>query len=94
MRKGELIAEIDPRELRSAIFGYGGGVQTGGAEAERVIELYKRNSVPVNDYDKAVSGLQQITAKYKAHQNALQDTRMLAPSTGISRKNILMHMKR
>jgi len=37
-----------------------------------VIELYNRKSVPENDYDKAVYGLQQITSKYNAHKNALK----------------------
>lgn len=63
-------------------------------EAERVIELYNRKSVPVNDYEKAVYGLRQITAKYNAHRNALEDTRLLAPFDGIFKKRFLILMKR
>ena len=86
VRKGELIAEIDPRDYEVQFSATEAEYKQVKAEAERVIELYKRNSVPVNDYDKAVSGIQQITAKYKAHQNALQDTRMLAPFDGYIQK--------
>ncbi len=56
------------------------------AEAERVIRLYEKQSVSENDYDKAVSGLQQITAKYNAHRNALADTRLTAPFDGYVQK--------
>ena len=55
-------------------------------EAGRVIELYNRGSVPVNDYDKAVAGVKQITAKYDAHKNALADTRLTAPFDGYIQK--------
>ncbi len=56
------------------------------AAAERVIRLYEKQSVSENDYDKAVSGLQQITAKYNAHRNALADTRLTAPFDGYVQK--------
>jgi RND family efflux transporter MFP subunit len=56
------------------------------AEAERVIQLHEKQSVSANDYDKAVSGLQQITAKYNAHKNALNDTKLIAPFDGYVQK--------
>ena len=39
-------------------------------------------SATQNDYDKARYGLEQIAALYHAHQNALNDTKMLAPFDG------------
>lgn len=86
VRKGELVAEIDPRDYEVQLSATEAEYKQIKAEAERVIELYRRNSVPVNDYDKAVSGLQQITAKYNAHKNALKDTRLLAPFDGYIQK--------
>lgn len=86
VRKGELIAEIDPRDYELQLKATEAEYRQIKAEAERVIELYKRNSVPVNDYDKAVFGLQQITAKYSAHTNALKDTKLLAPFDGYIQK--------
>ncbi|MDL2309350.1 efflux RND transporter periplasmic adaptor subunit, partial [Bacteroidales bacterium OttesenSCG-928-C03] len=55
-------------------------------EAERVIKLYGQESVSQNDYEKAVSGIQQITAKYNAHKNALSDTKLTAPFDGYIHK--------
>lgn len=86
VRKGDLIAEIDPRDYRVQLSATEAEYKQIKAEAERVIELYRRNSVPVNDYDKATFGLQQITAKYDAHKNALQDTRLTAPFDGYVQK--------
>lgn len=86
VRKGEVIAEIDPRDYELQLKATEAEYKQIKAEAERVIELYNRKSVPVNDYDKAVAGLQQITAKYSAHANALKDTRLLAPFDGYVQK--------
>ena len=86
VKKGELIAEIDPRDYEIQLSATEAEYNQVKEEAGRVIELYKRGSVPVNDYDKAVSGLKQITAKYNAHKNALADTRLTAPFDGYIQK--------
>lgn len=86
VKEGTLIAEIDPRDYRIQLSATEAEYRQVKAEAERIIELYKCGSVPVNDYDKAVSGLQQITAKYNAHKNAFDDTRLLAPFDGYIQK--------
>ena len=86
VKKGELIAEIDPRDYEIQLSATEAEYNQVKEEAERVVELYKRGSVPANDYDKAVSGLKQITAKYNAHKNALADTRLTAPFDGYIQK--------
>lgn len=86
VKKGALVAEIDPRDYALQFGATEAEYKQVKGEAERVIELYKRGSVPVNDYDKAVSGLQQMTAKYSAHRNALNDTRLVAPFDGYVQK--------
>ena len=63
VHKGETIAEIDPRDYELQYKATEAEYRQIKAEAERVIELYNRKSVPENDYDKAVYGLQQITSK-------------------------------
>lgn len=86
VRKGQCIAEIDRRDYKIQLSATEAEYKRIKAEAERVIELYGRGSVPKNDYDKAVYGLQQITAKYDAHKNALADTRLTAPFDGYIQK--------
>lgn len=88
VKKGDLLAEIDPRDYQIQLSATEAEYKQIKAEAERVIELYRKKSVPENDYDKAVYGLQQITAKYEAHKNALKDTRLLAPFDGYVQKKL------
>jgi RND family efflux transporter MFP subunit len=82
VRKGAVVAEMDGRDYR---------VQLSAAEAEynqikslteRVSELYKRGSATKNDYEKALSGLEQISAKLEHCKNQLAYTRLLAPFDG------------
>lgn len=86
VKKGQVIAEIDRRDYEIQLSATEAEYKRIKAEAERIMELYKRGSIPVNDYDKAVYGLQQITAKYDTHRNALADTRLTAPFDGYIQK--------
>lgn len=88
VRKGDLLARIDPRDYEIQLSATEAEYKQVKAEAERIIELYRRKSVPENDYDKAVYGLQQMTAKYNAHKNALHDTRLVAPFDGYIQKKL------
>ncbi|MDR1331328.1 MAG: efflux RND transporter periplasmic adaptor subunit [Tannerella sp.] len=82
VRKGQTLAEIDPRDYGIQLAATEAEYGQVKAEVERIIELHAKGSVSPNDYDKAVYGLKQITAKYEAHRNALADTRLLAPFDG------------
>ena len=86
VRKGQLLAEMDARDYTLQLSATEAEYNRIKAEAERVIALYEKGSVTANDYDKAVYGLQQITAKYEAHQNALSDTKLCAPFDGYIQK--------
>lgn len=80
--EGQLLARIDPRDYETQLEATKAEYEGIKAEAERIISLYERGRVSTSDYDKAISGLQQITAKYQAHQDALEDTRLKAPFDG------------
>lgn len=82
IKKGQILAEIDPRDYKIQLSATEAEYKQVKAEADRVIELYKRGSATPNDYDKAISGLNRITAKLNAHQNALADTKLIAPFDG------------
>ncbi len=86
VRKGDVMAMMDSRDYEVQLAATEAQYNQIKAEAERVIRLYGQESVSANDYDKAVSGLSQITAKYDAHRNALADTRLCAPMDGYVRK--------
>lgn len=86
VKKGQLLAEIDPRDYEIQLSATEAEYKQIKGEAERIIQMYEKQSVAPNDYEKAVFGLQQITAKYNAHKNALEDTRLLAPFDGYVQK--------
>jgi len=86
VKKGEIIALMDPRDYEVQLSATTAEYEQVRSEAERVIELHKRNSVANKDYDKAVAGLHRIEAKLQAHKNALNDTKLRAPFDGYVQK--------
>lgn len=88
VKKGQLLAEIDPRDYEIQLSATEAEYRQVKGEADRIIALYQKNSVAPNDYEKALYGLQQITAKYEAHKNALADTRLYAPFDGYIQKRL------
>lgn len=86
VKKGQVLAEMDRRDYEIQYAATEAEYKQVKSEAGRIIRLYERESVSENDYDKAVAGLQQITAKYNAHKNALSDTKLTAPFDGYIQK--------
>lgn len=86
VKKGDILAEIDERDYKLQLSATEAEYKQIKAEAERVMELYSRGSATQNDHDKAYYGLEQISAKYSAHKNALADTKLKAPFDGYIQK--------
>ncbi len=82
VKEGQLLALLDQRDYKTQLKATEARYNGIKAEAERVIALYGKERVSESDYDKAVHGLKQIEAKYEAHRNQLQDTRLTAPFDG------------
>jgi RND family efflux transporter MFP subunit len=79
---GKLLAQIDPRDYKIQQQATEAKYNEIKSEADRIMALHNKGKVSDNEYDKAVSGLLQITAKYVAAKNALEDTRLVAPASG------------
>lgn len=88
VRKGQLVAELDPRDYQVQLSATEAEYKQVKAEAERVMALYKQNSTTANNNDKAVYGLQQITAKYNNHKDQLAYTKLYAPFDGYVQKRL------
>lgn len=82
VKKGQLLAELDPRDYQIQFNATQAEYTQVVGESDRVIELYQRGSISVNEYDKAVAAKKRVTALYNAHRNALADTRLKAPFDG------------
>lgn len=82
VKKGQLVAELDDTDYRIQLDATEAEYAQVKAQADRVIALYNDNGTTPNDYDKAVYGLRQITAKRDAHREQLGYTKMYAPFNG------------
>ena len=89
VKKGQLIAELDPIDYQVQFDATEAEYKQIKAEAERVIALYKDGGTTPNNYDKAVYGLKQITAKYQHHKDQLSYTKMYAPYDGVIEKHYI-----
>lgn len=88
VKKGQLLAQLDPTDYRIQLDATEAEYQQVKAEAERVMALYKDNGTTPNANDKAVYGLKQITAKYQHHKDQLEYTRLYAPFDGFVQKHL------
>ena len=88
VRKGQLLAQLDPTDYRIQLEATEAEYQQVKAEAERVMALYKDNGTTPNANDKAVYGLKQITAKYQHHKDQLEYTNLYAPFDGFVQKHL------
>ena len=88
VRQGQLLAELDPTDYQVQLDATEAEYRQVKADAERVMQLYADSSTTASNYDKAVYGLKQITAKYRHHQDQLAYTRLYAPFNGWIQKRL------
>ncbi len=86
VQAGQLIARMDSRDYEIQLQAAQAQYDQVKAEVDRVEELYKRQSVADNDYDKAKTGERMVSAQLKHAKDQLNDTRLLAPSSGYIQK--------
>lgn len=82
VKKGELIAEMDPRDYEVQKIATEAQVVQLRSEYQRIEELKKRKSVPENDYEKMKAGKEMAEAKLKNAVDQLKDTKLYAPFSG------------
>lgn len=82
VKKGQLIAEMDPRDYEVQLAATQAEYEQIKADAERVMALYEEDGTTASNYDRARYGLKQITEKLTNHKNQLADTRLYAPMSG------------
>lgn len=82
VRKGQLIATMDPRDYQIQLDATQAEYNNIKADAERVIAMFQENSTTASNFDKARYGLEQITQKLNNHLNQLADTKLYSPIDG------------
>ncbi len=82
VKRGQLLARIDSRDYATQLEATESEYRQVKSECERVIAMHAEKAVSDNNYDKARSGLERITAKLKNHRDQLADCSIYAPYDG------------
>lgn len=81
-KRGEVIAEIDPRDFRIRKERMEAQYNQAKAEYERIEVLYRKNNVSASTFEKAKAEYISAKTAYETAMNELNDTRLVAPFDG------------
>ena len=81
-RRGDIIAEIDPRDYRIRRERAEAVYRQAKAEYERISALYQKNNLSASTYEKARAEYTSAKAAFDTAANELEDTRLVAPFNG------------
>ena len=85
-KRGEVIAEIDPRDFRIRKERMEAQYNQAKAEYERIEVLYRKNNVSASTFEKAKAEYISAKTAYETAMNELNDTRLVAPFDGYIQK--------
>ncbi|MBQ4376434.1 MAG: efflux RND transporter periplasmic adaptor subunit, partial [Bacteroidales bacterium] len=80
--RGQVLARLDTRDYQLQLKATQAEYNQVKAECERVIAMHAERAVSDNNYDKARSGLEQITLKLNHHKDQLSDCVLTSPYDG------------
>lgn len=81
-RRGDIIAEIDPRDYRIRRERAEAVYRQAKAEYDRISALYQKNNLSASTYEKARAEYTSAKANFDTAANELEDTRLIAPFNG------------
>ena len=82
VREGQLIAVLDDKDYKLGVDAARIQFEQMQREVARMKKLYDAKSLAGNDYDKAVSGLEQLRIQLQNNENQLSYTKLYAPTSG------------
>ena len=89
VRRGQLLARIDPRDFEIALAEARAAYEKGEADYTRYKNLYERNAVPLAELELRRAARDVAAASYDQAQANLRDTRLVAPFNGrVGRKHV------
>ena len=94
VKKGQLIAEIDPRDYEVALIGDEGRLNQAKAEEQRYKNLYNKGSVSKNEYDIKLANYLESKGRYDNAVNELKDTKIYAPFNGFIGKKLVENFQK
>ena len=82
VKKGQLIAAIDPRDIALQYAATKSAYETASAQVERNKRLLSRQAISVQEYEISLSNYQKAKSAYELSTNNMRDTKLLAPFDG------------
>ena len=86
VKEGQLIAELDSKDYQLGVNATQIQYDQLSRQVERLKKLKEGRSISGNDYDKAVSGLEQLAIQLQADKNKVAYTKLYAPTSGYVQK--------
>lgn len=82
VKDGQLVAMLDDKDVKLELEATQIQYDQLKREVERLTKLKQSNSIAGNDYDKASSGLAQLSVALQGYKNKLSYTNLYAPTSG------------
>lgn len=82
VKKGQVIGYLDDDDYRLSVRQLEAQYNQLSSELKRFDEMYRRNNVAPNDYEKAHAGFEQLRTQLEMARNKLAYTRLEAPASG------------
>ncbi|MEG1585237.1 MAG: efflux RND transporter periplasmic adaptor subunit [Bacteroidales bacterium] len=94
VKQGDLIAQIDPREIKLQYEAAKAAYETAKAQLERNTRLLERQAVSQQEMEIVRSNYEQARSNFEAQQNNMSDTYLRAPFTGSITKRAVENYQR
>lgn len=94
VKKGELIAAIDPRDLALQYAADKAAYETADAQVERNKRLLARQAISVQEYEISIANYQKAKSAFELSSNNMRDTRLTAPFEGSIEKRLVENYQR
>lgn len=82
VKKGQLIAAIDPRDIALQYAATKSAYETAAAQLERNKRLLSRQAISVQEYEISLANYQKAKSEYELSVNNMRDTKLTAPFDG------------
>ena len=86
--KGTLLARLDPRDFQTILDSANADLNAARADYERSRELYENNTISRRDLDVARRNFEVAQANTRSAKKAVEDTRLLAPFSGLIARKV------
>ena len=94
VKKGQLIAAIDPRDISLQYAADKAAYETAAAQVERNKRLLGRQAISVQEYEISVANYQKAKSAYELSSNNMRDTKLTTPFDGSIEKRLVENYQR